>query len=44
MDPYSSKNDRFYLAVFKLHCVQMTVILINQQEKVGRRHVTGMSV
>lgn len=29
MDPCSLQNNRFYLAAFQFHCVQMTVILMN---------------
>lgn len=44
MDPRSLQNNRFYVAVFQLRCVQMTVILVNWQQKGGGRCVTGVRV
>lgn len=44
MDPPSLQKNRFYVAVFQLCCVQMTVILMNWQQKGGGRCGTGVRV
>lgn len=44
MDPRSLQKSRFYGAVFQLCCVQMTVILMNWQQKGGGRCGTGVRV
>lgn len=44
MDPRSLQNNRFYVAVFQLRCVQMTVILVDWQQKGDGRCFTGVRV
>lgn len=44
MDPHSLQNTRFAVAVFQPRCVQMTIILMNWQQKEGGRCVAGLRV